>query len=225
VCTFFVLLYVFDVTAGTISYFIPTIVTNLGYSAAKAQLMTAPPYVFAAILALMNGFHADRTNERGYHVAGPMLLAMVGFIISAASTSNGARYFALFLCAGGIWSTIAMILAWTGNVLNTPKEKRAVSLALVNMLGNLSSVYGAQLYPASNGPRYIPGHTANAVFCLAGAILAVLMKHIILPRYRGRFYEPSIVSDSDMKPAQATTEGVQGEQNVEPGVHKSQETQ
>lgn len=99
---FFVLLYVFDVTAGTISYFIPTIVANLGYSAATAQLMTAPPYVFAAILALMNGFHADHTQERGYHIAGPMLMAMVGFIISAASESNAARYFALFLCAGGI---------------------------------------------------------------------------------------------------------------------------
>jgi MFS family permease len=99
---FFVFLFMLDVCAGTISYFIPTIVANLGYSSAQAQLMTAPPYVFAAILALFNGWHADRTQERGYHVATPMLMAMVGFIISAATMNLAARYFALFLCAGGI---------------------------------------------------------------------------------------------------------------------------
>ncbi|KAH8550881.1 MFS general substrate transporter [Umbelopsis sp. PMI_123] len=202
---FFVFLFMLDVCAGTISYFIPTIVANLGYSSAQAQLMTAPPYVFAAILALFNGWHADRTQERGYHVATPMLMAMVGFIISAATMNLAARYFALFLCAGGIWSTIAIILAWTGNTLNFPKEKRAVSLALVNMIGNLSSVYGAQLYPASNGPRYVPGNVANATFCFAGAVLAVLMKHYILPRYNGPFAERPPLEDEPDKPNQISS--------------------
>lgn len=216
---FFIFLFLLDVSAGTISYFIPTIVSNLGYSSAQAQLMTAPPYVFAAILALMNGFHADRTQERGYHVAGPMLLAMVGFIISAASTNSAALYFALFLCAGGIWSTISIILAWTGNTFNTPKEKRAVALALVNMLGNLSSVYGAQLYPAANGPRYIPGNIANASFCFAGAVLAVLMKHFILPLYKGDTVSVSAAPHHNM--TENTPAGTEEDQYVEPGTHKA----
>jgi MFS family permease len=215
---FFVFLFLLDVSAGTISYFIPTIVANLGYSSAQAQLMTAPPYVFAAILALSNGFHADRTQERGYHVAAPMLMAMVGFIISAASTNTGALYFALFLCAGGIWSTISIILAWTGNTFNTPKEKRAVALALVNMLGNLSSVYGAQLYPASNGPRYIPGNVANATFCFAGAVLAVLMKHFILPLYKGDTVSVSAAPNQDF--SENTPDAVEDQQYVETGTHK-----
>jgi hypothetical protein len=96
-------------------------------------------------------------------------------------------------------------LAWTGNTLNFPKEKRAVSLALVNMIGNLSSVYGAQLYPASNGPRYVPGNVANATFCFAGAVLAVLMKHYILPRYNGPFAERPPLENEPDKPNQISS--------------------
>jgi hypothetical protein len=93
------------------------------------------------------------------------------------------------------------------------------------MLGNLSSVYGAQLYPAANSPRYIPGNIANAVFCLAGAILAVLMKHIILPRYKGRFAEPAYTMDNDSKTHDLAEDDFQAQQQVEPGVHKLQAEQ
>jgi hypothetical protein len=93
------------------------------------------------------------------------------------------------------------------------------------MLGNLSSVYGAQLYPAANSPRYIPGNVANAVFCLAGAILAVLMKHIILPRYKGPFAERPYIMDNDSKTHDLAEGDLQGEQQVEPGVHKLQAEQ
>lgn len=41
-----------------------TRINNLGFSAAKAQAMTAPPYVFACLLTVVSGMLADRYQKR-----------------------------------------------------------------------------------------------------------------------------------------------------------------
>jgi hypothetical protein len=46
---------------------------------------------------------------------------------------------------------------WVANTIDTPAEKRAVAIALVNALGNSSSIYGVFLWPDRDAPRYIPG--------------------------------------------------------------------
>lgn len=53
---------------------------------------------------------------------------------------------------------------WVPNVIDTPAEKRAVSIALVNALGNLSSIYGVFLWPSSDAPQYVPGFSATTIF-------------------------------------------------------------
>lgn len=57
--------------------FFPTVVETLGYGRIKTLLLTAPPYVIAVIVCLANAWHADRTQERYLHIAGPPLIAMV----------------------------------------------------------------------------------------------------------------------------------------------------
>ncbi|RUP50675.1 major facilitator superfamily domain-containing protein [Jimgerdemannia flammicorona] len=167
-----------NVTAGTISYFMPTLVKNLGYISTTAQLMTAPPYLFAVVCALINAIHSDRKKERMWHIVVPMTVAMIGFILNATVTNSSVLYFAIFLCAAGIWSAVPTILSWTQNIISEPDEKRAVAISTLNMIGNLSSVYGAQLYPSSDGPRYIPGHSSNAVFCAFAVILAFTLQFL-----------------------------------------------
>jgi len=41
-------------------------------------LLTAPPYVLAAILCLAISWSSDRRPERAYHLAIPVVVAMIG---------------------------------------------------------------------------------------------------------------------------------------------------
>ncbi|EJU00859.1 MFS general substrate transporter [Dacryopinax primogenitus] len=154
--------------AGTFTYFIPTLVADLGYTSAIAQAMSSPPYVWAGIVVMTNGTVCDWNQQRAWHSAVPITIAGIGFILLTKVTNDAVKYFALFLCGAGVWAPIPIILSWLSDTMRFPPEKRAFAIGFVNTLSNLSSVYGSQLYPSSDGPQYWQGHAANAAFCFSG---------------------------------------------------------
>jgi hypothetical protein len=52
----------------SISFFMPSIVKNLGYTDTSAQLMTVPPYVVACFCCITGGYAADRHGQRGIYM-------------------------------------------------------------------------------------------------------------------------------------------------------------
>lgn len=82
-----------------LSYF-PTLTATLGFSTYKTLCMSAPPWIFATLVALVNSWHSDRTQEKFWHTAWPLMMGIVGFIIACASMNTAARYVSLFLQAG-----------------------------------------------------------------------------------------------------------------------------
>jgi cyanate permease len=57
------------------SLFLPTIISKLGYSAGKAQLMTAPPYIVACFFCILINYLSDRQKQRGLYMIGCNLFA------------------------------------------------------------------------------------------------------------------------------------------------------
>lgn len=119
-------------TASSFTNFFPTIVNTFGYSSTVTLLLTAPPYVFAAILGICNSWHSDRSNERWIHVVWPQVFCSIGFIISATSLNTGARYTATFLMMS-VYGSFGCILSWVASSLPRPSSKRAVSYAVGNL--------------------------------------------------------------------------------------------
>lgn len=91
--------------------FFPTVVSTLGYEKVETLLLTTPPYVLGTITMFINAWHADKTGERFFHVTIPLCLAMVTFIISAATTNVAARYVAIMLM---VWRSVPTFLHMTG---------------------------------------------------------------------------------------------------------------
>lgn len=86
-----------NISAASVTNFFPTVVSTLKYKPVVTLLLTAPPYVLGVITTFATAWHADRTGERFYHISIPLCLAMVTFIISAATTNTAARYVAIML--------------------------------------------------------------------------------------------------------------------------------
>jgi MFS family permease len=143
------------VAAGTVTNFFPTVVATLNYSDIDSLLLTAPPYVLAVITTYLNSWHADRTGERFLHIVCPLFFAVLAYILAAATTKTGPRYFAMMLMPAGVYSGYVVALAWISNSLPRPPAKRAAALAFINAISNTSSIYASYMYETSMG-EYLP---------------------------------------------------------------------
>ncbi|CAE6425286.1 unnamed protein product [Rhizoctonia solani] len=70
-----------NVALSSISVFLPTIIRTLGYTNAKAQLMSVPPYACAGVVMLLVAKTSDHTRLRGPFVAGSLALSGIGYVI------------------------------------------------------------------------------------------------------------------------------------------------
>ncbi|KAL7275358.1 hypothetical protein RUND412_001694 [Rhizina undulata] len=158
------------------TYFFPTIVDTLGYNRVVTLLLTVPVWFVTFLVSVGVALHSSRSGERMWHVVVPMMVGCLGNVLVTAGTGVGVRFFAMFLMPMGVLSGFQVILAWAANSFPRPLAKRSVCIASVNMLGNVASIYGTQMYPSSDGPRYIPGGSATAGVCLLCAIMAVIIR-------------------------------------------------
>ena len=147
------------VGSSTLSYFYPTLVKGLGYTAHMAQYMVVPIYAVAFVAVACTGFFMDKfPRQRGLVIAGWLTLALVCSICVCAVYNFTARYVLLIFMAAGLWASNGLALSYAASTFGSmPQEVRAVALALVNALGNLAQIYGAYLFPADDAPKYIMG--------------------------------------------------------------------
>lgn len=179
--TWFLVALIFGaVSSGTISSYFPTVVSTLGYKRTHTLLLTAPPYLLACIVALLVSLHADKTGERYFHFTIPLWTSIAGFIISAATTNLGARYFSMMIMLPGVYTAFTVGLTWAANTLPRPPAKRAASLALCNCIANCSSIYGPFLYPAHTAPRFLIAMSVNAGTSLMSIGVATVFRFVLI---------------------------------------------
>lgn len=153
----------------SISLFTPTIVRELGFSAANAQLLTIPPFVAGCIATIAVGVYSDKLNKRGPFVIGGCSVSMIGYTILISQGRPGLSYFGAILTAVGVYPCIAVTLAWAGSAAGGDVAKGVV-IAMVIGMGNLGGVCSSFIY--LKGPRYFSGHGANLGFLAMSIILS-----------------------------------------------------
>eukprot|EP01139_Manchomonas_bermudensis_P006112 Amastigsp_a176487_80.p1 type:complete len:302 gc:universal Amastigsp_a176487_80:919-14(-) len=140
--------------AYAISFYLPSILTEAGYSTLTANLLTVPVYVVTTAVIIGNALVSDRRCERGYHIAGPAALSALGFAaLTAASWYHSATgaYISMFACAAGVYSAVPLVLSWVSATMQSSTE-RAVGAAAVISFGNLGGLIGPQLYSLTYQP-------------------------------------------------------------------------
>lgn len=155
-------------------------VETLGYGRIAILLLSAPPYLVAALLSIANNWCADRRANASFHIIWPLALATVGFVTGAATLNQGARYFAMYLMIAGEHGANAVIVAWCQKTLLRPRIKRAASVAFVNCFGNIAQVYAAYFYPNSDAPQYTMAISLNSASAVMGILFAISMRMVLL---------------------------------------------
>ncbi|KAK1980648.1 major facilitator superfamily transporter [Colletotrichum cereale] len=141
-----------SVPGQAFSVFLPLVVQGLGYSSIEANLMSVPPYVCGAIGLYCFTLSSDYHKERGYHILGGIMVALIGLIATVTVESSGGKYAALCVLLLGSYVAAPLTVAWLSG--NTPEPgKRSLVLGL-NGFGNIAGVIGAQLYREKYKPDY-----------------------------------------------------------------------
>ncbi|KID74578.1 MFS transporter prlL [Metarhizium brunneum] len=169
------LIVILKTSAAAVTAFIPTLVATFNFGKIESLLMTAPPYVFAAVVAMAVSVASDKLEERYWHLVCPLAVGMVGFIVAACTHSLAPRYFSLFLMLGGVYGCFDITYAWLSSTLPRPLEKRSAAFAITNMVGNIAQVYSPYLYDKSTGPQYLPAMISNSAFVFGSMVAATAL--------------------------------------------------
>ncbi|KAH8597559.1 major facilitator superfamily domain-containing protein [Bisporella sp. PMI_857] len=167
-------------TAYGFNNFFPTITKgfNLG-NRTVTLLLTSPPYLLGAVISFCVAYSSDRNKERGWHIAVPMGVAAVGFIISVATLHNSARYFASFLYISGCFSANALVYSWGSTSVSQTSEKRACAMAIINVVGQFGNIWSPYFFSPSDSPRYLQAMLLMMSFSILSVIGCMVMKLIL----------------------------------------------
>ncbi|KZV74983.1 MFS general substrate transporter [Peniophora sp. CONT] len=196
----FVVIYTsFNVGVATITYFLPTLIKQFGFSPINSQGLTVAPYVVGWFFVVGQAFHSDRTRDRGWHIAFSAAVAFLGYLILAicAQKSTGASYFAMFLVIGGLFSLFPLAMSWAAANFS-PTSKRGVGTAFVVSISNCVSIASPQIY-FDEDDNYRKGH-GIACACLFVCILATvtLRTRLVLLNRRNRALTQRLESEGKL---------------------------
>ncbi len=161
-----------------LTLWIPQIVSGLsGLPDFTVSMISALPYVAAALGMIAIGASSDRTGERFLHIAVPSALGAVGFILSAYFTSPLPGMIALTVAAVGDLGTRGPFWALPTRFLTG--SAAAAGIALINTMASLGGFVG----PSAVGlVRQITGSFAGGLVFLALLLLLAAGAALVLRR-------------------------------------------
>lgn len=161
-----------------ISFWMPQILrAQAAWSDLQVGLVSALPYVVAAIAMVVVAAHSDRTGERRWHIAIPLWLGAVGFVLASQSTNAALSVLTLAVAAIGIYSAVGPF--WTLPTAFLRGSAAAGGIALINSVGNVGGFVGPY---AVGFVRDATGRFEAGLLLLAG--LLVTGGLLALPRDR-----------------------------------------
>jgi len=172
-----------------LKFTMPTIIKNMGYTSANAQLLTIPCYTVGAISAYGFSVISDRLKWRMPTIVAPQLCVVTAYAILFAKAGNisdnlAVCYFALCLACFGLYPIGPGVQAWNMNNLAGP-AKRALGIGWMTAVGNMGGIPGSFIFIESEGPTYPTGFGASLGFATAG-VAAALVLETLLWRINGK---------------------------------------
>jgi len=181
--------YIFIVTGYYgLTFFLPAIAKRMvPDSTLKQTLIAAVPFAFGFAAMLFNSAHSDRTGERRWHTALPMLFGGVAMALSILSGDQVALAFS-FLCLVGIGVHAYLPVFWTWPTKFMAASVAATAIGMINSFGNLGGYFGPKVvgYLSVKYNSYVPGMWFLVVCILIAGLLAILVKPPLKKQENGR---------------------------------------
>jgi dipeptide/tripeptide permease len=204
-----------NVSYSSLPVFLPTIIEAMGFTSVNAQGLSAPPYFVAFMVTISSAWFADRIQQRGLVIIFLSLVGCLGYILLAACTSIGARYFGTFLAASGVFPAIANIIPW---VLNNQGSdtRRGMGIVILNVVGQCGPLLGTRVFPSKQGPRYVEGQAICAAFMGFNAFLALSLRTLLAWENKKLDRKYGVIEEQQGEKGEQMVDANVGEENTGP---------
>jgi ACS family tartrate transporter-like MFS transporter len=144
------------------SIWLPSLIHSLsGLSNFVIGVVSAIPYIAAAVAMVVVGLHSDRTGERSWHTAGPAFLGAAAMATAAFVHSLVPAIALISVAVLGVFSMMGPFWAMPTSILSATTV--AAGVAFINSVGNLGGFCGP----------YIIGRLRGATGEFRGGLLVV----------------------------------------------------
>ncbi|KAK0187560.1 major facilitator superfamily domain-containing protein [Armillaria mellea] len=187
-----------------LAFFTPSIVQSLGYTAARSQLMSVPPFATAFALSVVTAYLCDRLPVRGLVCIVTSIITLIGFVIFLTSSSAHTRYGSLFLSIPGVYATTPALASWNSSN-SAPHVRRATAIAIAFILSSVGGILSTWLMGSwSTAPQYVLGTRVMVAFSVgmaAGSALC-LWYFVWMNRKKAKMLEQNVKGmDGDLAPS------------------------
>lgn len=138
------------------------------------------------VYVIVCGYLADKYQTKWPFICGLSGLGCALFIAVTLTSNKMAQYVLTMFAFGTIYGCSPLVKTWVSDVIPQPAAKRAVALALINSIGNASSIYSTWLWPAKDASQYLPGFATTTtwlgVCCICSVVFAYLFKKYPIER-------------------------------------------
>lgn len=216
-----------NVSFASLPVFLPTVINSMSFSAVTSQILSAPPYLLSFVFVLFIGRFSDSIpNSRGFclmacsglSATSYFIIALFGHLESSNIISERpsiiVRYIAVYGAALGLFSSVVLIITW--NLNNQPsKKEKGLAMMVMNIVGQCGPLIGVNLFPRSDGPRYVRGMVISGMFMLGVVVLSALLrwKLMRMNKMQGKTGYEMVSLSSNVETAQ-----VDGEDEEEEGL-------
>jgi MFS family permease len=178
------------ITGYATSFFIPTIIKDLGFTTTGAQVRGIPIFMAATVCSITAAWFTDKFKHRYAFIILGVTVATVGYIIllNTIHVSTGVRYFACFLITCGGYIAQPIVLVWLSNN-ESGHYKRAFSSSIQVAIGNSGGIVASNIFLPNQEPVYPVGYGVALgcmLFCgIVSTVFYVMLKRENALRERG----------------------------------------
>ena len=151
-----------------LTFWMPTLVKNAGVKdTLMVGVLSAIPYVCAAITMVLIGRSADARRERRWHLVVPAMMGAVGFAV-VATAGNNVTLSIVFLSLAAAGVLTCAPLFWSLPTAFLQGTAAAAGIAAINSVGNLAGFVSPYMIGAL---KDMTGSTATGMYALAGVLV------------------------------------------------------
>ncbi|KAG2754714.1 MFS general substrate transporter [Suillus brevipes Sb2] len=160
----------FMIASLSFGNFFPTLSATMGYNATISLLLCAPPWILGTATSFFVARHSDVTGDRFWHITGPLVVGIVGFMIAMSTMNTAVRYLSLFFMTQ---SSVAYVifLTWVLNTFSQSRSKRAAAIALINTMATFGNIGASYFWPSNWGPSYVNSY----LICILTSAMSIVM--------------------------------------------------
>ncbi|WWC64671.1 uncharacterized protein I303_107282 [Kwoniella dejecticola CBS 10117] len=164
---------------------LPTIIANMGYKAAAAQGLSAPPYIAAVFSVWICGYFSDKYKQRTVMVMIPSAVAIIGLIMCWTTAGHhnlvAVTYTGCMIACIGFYPLTPMYFTFYA-LNNAGASKRAAALGGSMFFGQAGGVLGSNIYLASQAPKYPVGFGISAGLLTFGNLIVPALYYLWVGR-------------------------------------------